>query len=267
MNAKRTWTTARIRSAKGQERLACLTATDAAFARLLDAAGIPLILVGDSLGMTVLGHPTTLPVTMAAMLHHAAAVARGVRHALVVADLPFMSYQVSTPQALRNAGRLIQEAGVSAVKLEGGAIREERVRALVDNGIPVMGHIGLLPQNVHAMGGYRVQGRSGADGERLLQDAVALERAGAFALVLEGMPSALAASITAAISIPTIGIGAGPGCDGQILVLHDLLGLTPEPAPRFVRRFADVGAQILDAATAYREAVSHATFPTEKESY
>lgn len=261
------WTTEKIRKTKGNRRLACLTATDTAFAQLLDQAGIPLILVGDSLGMTVLGYANTLPVTMDEMLHHAAAVARGVKHALVVADLPFLSFQVSDESALVNAGRFLKEAGVRAVKLEGGVLREDLVRSLVANGIPVLGHIGLLPQRVHAMGGYKVQGRGSKNGDQLLDDAMAMDRAGAFAVVLEGIPAALARTITQTISIPTIGIGAGPDCDGQILVLHDVIGMTPDPAPRFVRRFAHVGRTVKRAAVSYRTAVETGQFPAEKESY
>ena len=254
------WTVTGIRALKGRERFACLTATDAAFARLLDEAGIPMILVGDSLGMTTLGYETTLPVTLEHMLHHTSAVTRGGRRALVVADLPFLTYQVSAAQALNNAGRFLQEAGADAVKLEGGVMRAETVRTLVMNGIPVMGHIGLLPQSVRALGGYRIQGRLPDEAEQILADARALTEAGIFALVIEGVPVALAARITAEVSVPTIGIGAGPACDGQVLVLHDVLGLTPR-APSFAKRYADLGTVIRTACIAFREDVARGAFP------
>ena len=261
------WTVARIRALKGHGRFACVTATDAVTGRLADEAGIPLVLVGDSLAMTVLGYATTLPATMAEMLHHTAAVVRGVKHALVVADMPFLSYQASPAEAVRNAGRFLKEAGAAAVKIEGGRIRTRVVRTLVGNGIPVMGHIGLLPQNVRAMGGYRVQGRDAAAAQRMCDDARALEEAGVFSLVIEGVPAPLAREITAASAVPTIGIGAGPGCDAQILVIHDLLGLTGDATPRFVRRYAELGRRTLDALTAYRRDVERGRFPGPEHCY
>lgn len=261
------WTVTRIRDLKGRGRFACITAVDAITGRLADEAGIPLVLVGDSLAMTVLGYASTLPATMDEMLHHTAAVVRGVRRALVVADMPFLSYQASTSAAIRSAGRFLKEAGASAVKVEGGRIRARTVRALVENGIPVMGHIGLLPQNVRAMGGYKVQGRDATAAARLADDARALEEAGVFSLVIEGVPAAVGADLTAAVRVPTIGIGAGPGCDGQILVIHDLLGLTGGPVPRFVRRYDDLGTRIRTALGAYRRDVERGRFPGPEHAY
>ncbi len=260
------WTVARIRAMKGR-RFACVTATDAVTARWADAAGIPLVLVGDSLAMTVLGHSTTLPATMEAMLHHTAAVVRGAGRALVIADMPFMSYQVSDDQALANAGRFLQEAGAAGVKLEGGRVRAGTVRRLVNNGIPVLGHIGLLPQSVRAMGGYPVQGRRPSEAARLVADARALEDAGAFAIVLEGMPPAVARRITQSVQVPTIGIGAGPQCDGQILVIHDLLGLAGGRSPKFVARYAELGAQAVAALEQFRRDVEAGRFPTTEHCY
>jgi len=261
------WTASRIRSSKGKSRLACLTAYDYATARLVDEAGVPLVLVGDSLAMTMLGYETTLPVTLAEMLHHTSAVVRGVSNALVVADMPFMSYQVSIEQALENAGRFIKEAGAGAVKIEGGALRAPLVRALVQNGIPVLGHIGLTPQSIRETGGYKVQGRRSEEAERLLADAGELARAGIFALVLECMPAGLGTEITASGPVPTIGIGAGPGCDGQILVTHDLLGLYSGVTPKFVKQYAAVGETMARAFETYRQEVEDGAFPTEEQSY
>jgi 3-methyl-2-oxobutanoate hydroxymethyltransferase len=238
-----------------------------AFARLLDEAGIPLILVGDSLGMAVLGYDTTLPVTMAQMVHHTAAVSRGVKRALIVADLPFLSFQAGVDRAVANGGRLLKRGGADAVKLEGGAIRVPVVRALVENGIPVMGHLGLTPQSVRAMGGYKVQGREASAAERLRVDARALEEAGVFAIVLEGIPAELAALITGDVGVPTIGIGAGPDCDGQVLVIHDLLGLSGEFQPKFVKRYAELGTEIVRAATAYKADVEDGRFPGPEHAY
>ncbi len=260
------WTPARIRAQKGKERIPALTAYDVSTARLVDRAGIPILLVGDSLGMTVLGHPTTLPVTLADMLHHTAAVARGVESALVVADMPFLTYQISADEALRNAGRFLQEARADAVKIEGGRERGDTVRRLVSNGIPVMGHIGLTPQSVKEMG-YKVQGRGAAEAQKLLDDAKALEEAGAFAIVLEACPATLAAEITAAVRIPTIGIGAGPGCDGQILVLHDMLGMFPDFTPKFVKVYAELGALMSQAFETYAQDVREGSFPGPEHSY
>lgn len=261
------WTASRIRASKGREKLACLTAADYATARILDAAGIPLVLVGDSLAMTVLGYKTTLPVTMDEMIHHTAAVVRGVESALVVGDMPFLSYQVSVEQAIANAGRFIKEGGAGAVKVEGGAIRAETIRALVENGIPVLGHIGLTPQSIREMGGYKVQGRTPESAVRLLADARALEEAGVFAMVLECVPAALGAEVTRSVSVPTIGIGAGNGCDGQVLVTHDLLGLQSEVSPKFVKRYAELGSEMSKAFETFRREVENGQFPTEEQSY
>jgi 3-methyl-2-oxobutanoate hydroxymethyltransferase len=261
------WTAAKIRTAKGRQRLACLTAYDFATARMLDEAGVPLILVGDSLGMTVLGYASTLPVTMEQVLHHTAAVARGVKEALVVADMPFMSYQASNEQALTNAGRLLKEAGSGAVKIEGGAFRAPLIRDLVRNGIPVLGHIGLTPQSVLEMGGFKVQGRTPEQAGNLIEDARALGDAGVFAVVLECMPPNVADGITKAVGIPTIGIGAGPHCDGQILVTPDLLGIQTGVAPKFVKRYAEVGAAMKSAFAAYRADVEAGSFPGPEHTY
>ncbi len=249
------------------ERFAMLTAYEYATAKLLDAVGVPMLLVGDSLGIVVLGHETTLGVTMDDMVRHTRAVVRGTEHALVVADLPFLSYQVSADEAVRNAGRLLQEGSAQAVKLEGGTAVAETVRRIVAAGIPVMGHIGLTPQSVYQLGGYRVQGKTVEVASRLLEDADALEQAGAFAVVLEGMPSPLADRVTQRLRIPTIGIGAGPACDGQVQVIHDLLGLFTDFVPRHARRYAELGAQIQDAARRYAEDVRAGTFPSAKESF
>lgn len=260
------WTAPRIRALKGKQRIPVLTAYDFTMTRLMDEAGIPLILVGDSLGMTVLGYENTLPVTLEQMLHHSAAVRRGAPHAMVIADLPFLTYQVSVAEAIVNAGRCIKEAGVDGVKLEGGEIRVPHVKALVENGIPVLGHIGLLPQSVHAMGGYRIQGKTESDVERLIRDARALEDAGVFALVLEGMPPETARRITEAISVPTIGIGAGPYCDGQVLVLNDLLGLTEHP-PKFAKKYADLRDTLRQAFSIYKDEVEKNVYPGPEHGY
>jgi 3-methyl-2-oxobutanoate hydroxymethyltransferase len=243
------------------EKIAMLTAYDAMMARLLDRAGIDVLLVGDSLGMVLLGYETTLPVTMDAMVHHTAAVRRGAGRALIVADMPFLSYQVSVEDALRNAGRLIQEAGANAVKIEGGAPVVESARRLVEIGIPVMGHLGLTPQSVNRLGGFRRQAKSKEQAQRLLEDAQALERAGVFSIVLESIPPEVAQTVTAALSIPTIGIGSGPHCDGQVLVSYDVLGLTGYSAPSFAKRYAQLGEAISEAAGAYAEEVKHGRFP------
>lgn len=254
------WTTSKIRKCKGVEPIPCATAYDAAFARLFDEAGIPLLLVGDSVGNNVLGFSSTVPVTMEMMLHHVAAVARGVENTFVVADMPFMSYQVSDERALLNAGRLIQETGADAVKLEGGTLRAGLIRKLVENGIPVVGHVGLTPQSVLAMGGYRMQGKGPEEAEKVMADAKAVADAGAFAIVLECIPDDLARQITEALPIPTIGIGAGPHCDGQILVMHDFLGINPS-APSFVKRYAEIGDVVRQAASAYAADVRSGAFP------
>ena len=266
MNAPK-WTTVRIRALKGYGPFACLTAYDFTTARLVDAAGIPLVLVGDSLAMAMLGYDTTLPVTMDAMLNHTAAVTRGVKNALVVADMPFMSYQASIADALANAGRFIKEAGAGAVKIEGGAFRKKTVKALTENGIPVLAHIGLTPQSINALGGYKVQGKQPDEARRLIADARALENAGAFALVLECLPPALGEKITKTAGIPTIGIGAGPHCDGQILVTHDLLGLTGDFTPRFIKRYAALGTAIQKACASYKADVEQGRFPGPEHCY
>jgi len=261
------WTATRIKACKGVEKVVCLTAGDFATACLLDAAGLHLVLVGDSLANTLLGYETTLPVTMEQMLHHTAAVVRGVRQALVVADMPFMSYQVSDEQALTNAGRFLKEAGADAVKIEGGRVRQSCVRRLTENGIPVLGHIGLTPQSIRAMGGYKVQGRLPAEAEALLADAAALEAAGVFGIVLECVPRELAAQITAAVSVPTIGIGAGAACDGQVLVTSDMLGIASAVAPSFVKRYAELGQAMTAAFEAYRDDVASGRFPDAAHSF
>jgi 3-methyl-2-oxobutanoate hydroxymethyltransferase len=248
-------------------RFAMLTAYDFLSARILDEAGIPILLVGDSLGMVVLGHPTTLPVTMDDMLVHAKAVSRGARQALVVGDMPFMSYQASVEDAIRNAGRFVQEGGMHAVKLEGGGPVVEITRRLTEIGIPVMGHLGLTPQSVHTMGGFKVQGKTDKQAARILADARALEEAGAFSIVLEGMPTKVAATVTHALRIPTIGIGAGPATDGQVLVFHDMLGLTTGKAPKFVKRYAALAEEISRAAAEYIEDVRTGRFPGPEHEY
>lgn len=260
------WTVRRIRALKGA-RFACVTAYDTISARWASAADIPLVLVGDSLAMTSLGHATTLPVTLDQMLHHSAAVSRGAPHAFLVGDMPFLSYQGPADEAVVAAGRFLKEGGMDAVKLEGGAYRAALIERMVDEGIPVMAHIGLLPQRVHAMGGYRVQGRTDADADRLLADARAVADAGAFAVVLEGIPSALAGRITKAVPVPTIGIGAGPRCDGQILVLHDLLGMGSGPVPKFVKTYANLGERATKALQRYAADVRRGAFPGRAHEY
>jgi 3-methyl-2-oxobutanoate hydroxymethyltransferase len=252
---------------KAGEKIVALTAYDFPTARLADEAGVEVILVGDSLGMVVLGYENTLRVTMADMLHHAAAVTRACPAALVVGDMPFMSFQESKHQAVRNAGRFVQEAGVDAVKLEGGKAYAETVERIVRASIPVMGHVGLTPQSILEFGGYRVQGKSPEDAGRLLRDAKALEEVGCFAVVLEGVPWRVAQKITAELSIPTIGIGAGPHCDGQVLVMHDVVGLFSKYAPKFVKRYAEAGDVIRDAFAKYVREVKDGTFPTLDYSY
>lgn len=248
-------------------KIVCLTAYDFPTARLLDEAGVDILLVGDSLGMAVLGYETTLPVTLQDMLHHTRAVARAARRALVVADLPFGSYHVSCEQGVRSALLLMQQGGAGAVKLEGGAQRAELVQRLVEAEIPVMGHIGLTPQSYHLLGGFKVQGRSAEAAERLLRDAHALEAAGAFCLVLESIPRELARAITQELRIPTIGIGAGPDCDGQVLVFHDLVGLNLAHQPKFARRYAELGQAIAEAARRFLDDVRSGAFPSDAESY
>ena len=249
------------------ERIPMLTAYDYATARLADEAGIPMILIGDSLGMVVLGYDSTIPVTMEDMIHHVRAVARGTKGALIVADLPFMTYQVDSAQALRSAGRLLQEGGSHAVKLEGGEGMTQTVRRIVDCGIPVMGHIGLTPQSVNRFGGYRVRGKAKEEAEQLVRDAVALEQAGAYAVVLELVPAALSRVITQQLSIPTIGIGAGPHCDGQVQVLHDMLGMYTDFVPKHARQYALLADIMTDAFHRYIADVRDGDFPAEKESF
>jgi 3-methyl-2-oxobutanoate hydroxymethyltransferase len=260
------WTAAKLRALKGEKKISMLTAYDALTASLVEDAGIPAILVGDSLGMTVLGYETTLPVNMDEMLHHTAAVSRGVQNALVIADMPFMSYQPSKAMALENAGRFLKEAHADAVKVEGGAIRGELIDSLVKNGIPVLGHIGLTPQSVKEMG-YKVQGKTSEQARQLMDDAMAVEQAGAFAIVLECVPPELGEMISSALTIPTIGIGAGSGCDGQVLVFTDMLGISNKPVPKFVKKYAHLNGIIAEALTAYKNEVEEGTFPGEEHTY
>ena len=255
-----------FQSQKGKKKLVVVTAYDALFTRIIEQAGIDVILVGDSLGVVVQGKPDTLSVTMDDMVYHTRLVAQSRQRALVIADMPFMSYQVSEEEAIHNAGRLIQ-AGAMAVKLEGGGAMVERVRALTTVGIPVMGHLGMTPQSVNRFGGYKVQGRETTQADALLNDAKALEAAGAFAVVLEAVPATLAQSITQAVSVPTIGIGAGPHCDGQVLVLYDLLGLFDEFVPKFVKPYAHLKADALQGLRRFKEEVECRKFPTDQESY
>jgi len=249
------------------ERFVMLTAYDALSARLLEEAGIPLLLVGDTLGMVMLGHDSTVPVTMEEMLHHTKAVRRGTTDCFVVGDMPFMSYQASIQEGMHNAGRFLKEAGANAVKLEGGGRTTELVAHLTEAGIPVMGHLGLTPQSVNQLSGYRVQGRSDEQAHRIVQDAKDLEAAGAFSLVLEAVPSALAAEVTRSLDIPTIGIGAGPSCDAQVLVWHDFLGITTGKAPRFVKRYASLAEEIKRAAAEFASEVSEGTYPGSEHTY
>jgi 3-methyl-2-oxobutanoate hydroxymethyltransferase len=249
------------------QKIACLTAYDYLMAQVLDEAGIDLILVGDSAGTVFAGYDTTIPMTMEQMLYHTTVVCRAVKRALVVADLPFMSYQVSEEEALRNAGRFIKEALAEAVKLEGGTQICPTVRRIVDSGVPVMGHLGLTPQSIHKFGSYRARGVSEAEANRIYDDAKALENAGAFAIVLEKIPSDLARRITDSVRIPTIGIGAGPACDGQILVTHDMLGLFTKFRPRFVRHYADLRKSMEAAFKSYGTDVREGRFPSRDESY
>ncbi len=261
-------TTATLREKKNHgEKITMLTAYDYPTAKVIDAAEIDMILVGDSLGNVVLGYETTLPVTMEVMLHHTKAVTRGAVNSFVVGDMPFLSYHISVAESVRNAGRFIQEAGARAVKLEGGKERVPVVKAVVEAGIPVMGHIGLTPQSVHQMGGFKVQGKDEEAARKLVEDALALEEAGAFGIVLECIPAPLAAEITAELKIPTIGIGAGPDCDGQVLVIHDLIGLLGNKVPKFVRQYANISEIIADAVRQYRSEVEAGTFPAKEHCY
>lgn len=260
-------TTLRLRQKKAAgEPITMLTAYDYATALALDRAEIDSILVGDSLGMVVLGYENTLPVTMDAMIHHCKAVAHGARYGLLIGDMPFLSYQVSVEEAVRNAGRFLQEGGMDAVKLEGGRERRAAVEAIVGAGIPVMGHLGLTPQSVHQLGGFRPQAREEAAAMRLVEDAEILQEAGAFALVLESIPGRLAEAVSKRLEIPTIGIGAGMGCDGQVLVTHDLLGLFDRFTPRFVRKYADLHKTMAAAFAAFREEVEAGKFPAAEHT-
>jgi 3-methyl-2-oxobutanoate hydroxymethyltransferase len=261
-------TVASLREKKLQHQpITCLTAYDYASARLVDDAAIDIVLVGDSLAMTMLGYPDTLSVTVDEMLHHTRAVRRGVKHALLVADMPYGSYHLGADDAVRSAARFMKEAGAEAVKIEGGEKRADLIRRVIDAEIPVAGHIGLTPQSVNIMGGYKVQGKSLADIEQLMRSAVALDRAGVAFLVLEGIPREVAAMSTAEVSTPTIGIGAGPECDGQVLVFHDILNLTFAPAAKFVRRYGDAAALITEAVQSFREDVISHRYPADNESY
>jgi 3-methyl-2-oxobutanoate hydroxymethyltransferase len=248
-------------------RIVVLTCYDAVFARLLEQADVDVLLVGDSLNQVLAGHETTLSTTLDQMIYHAAAVRRGSRRALVFVDLPFLTYQVSIPEAIRNAGRVLQETGAHGVKLEGGAHMGETVSALVERGIPVMGHLGLTPQSVHALGGYRVQGRDPDAAERLMRDAKILEAAGACSIVLELLPAALAGRISRSLTIPTIGIGAGPECDGQVLVLHDMLGLNEQFSPKFLKHYGKLGESVRQAARSFAAEVREGTYPGKEHSF
>lgn len=261
------WTVEQIRSTKGKEKLPCVTVTDCVTARLADQAGFPLLLVGDSLGMTTLGFSTTLPVTLEMMLHHTAAAARGIQNALLIADMPFNSYQASPDDALDNAARFLQEANADGVKIEGGAFRAPLVQRMTQNGIPVLGHIGLTPQSINQLGGYKVQGKTAAAYAQLIDDARALEQAGAFAVVVECVPPDLAQEMTQTLAIPVIGIGAGPACDGQILVFHDLIGFSGTPPAKFVKTYANTTEVVQNALHAYFDDVKKGAYPAPEHTY
>ena len=267
MDTKKVTTVSLFEKKQKGEKITVLTAYDYSTAKLIDEAGVDIALVGDSLGMVVLGYETTLPVTMEDMLHHTAAVVRGVERAMVAADMPFMSYQINADEAVANAGRFLQEADAHAVKLEGGRPVAETVARIVDAGIPVMGHIGFTPQSVHKLGGPRIQGKTESDAERLLDDAKALEEAGVFAIVLELLPKELAKQITESISVPTIGIGAGPYCDGQVQVTNDLLGLYGEFHPKHAKKYANLADTIRQAFESYVEEVTSGKFPGSEHSF
>lgn len=256
-----------VKKKRRGDKITCLTAYDYSFARILDEMGVDILLVGDSLGCVVQGHPNTLPVTIDDMIYHTRAVARGCKRALLVGDMPFLSYQVSAKEALRNAGRLLQEAGAEAVKLEGGVAQRETIEAMTRAGIPVMGHIGLTPQSVHAFGGYKIQGKEKERRSQILNDARAVEEAGAFSIVLEGMPEDLAGEITTQLAIPTIGIGAGAACDGQVLVIHDMLGLFDDFTPKFVKRYAELKEVMAGAVKAFITEVRERKFPGPEHSF
>jgi len=262
---KVTTATIRERKTKG-EKITMLTAYDYATAVVLDEAGVDIILVGDSLGMVVLGYDSTLPVTMGDMLHHTGAVVRGTKRALVIADMPFMSYQVSNEKAVHNAGRFLKEAGAQGVKLEGGKEIADLTRKITSIGIPVMGHLGLTPQSVHQMGGYKIQGKEDATAKKIMEDAKVIEEAGAFSVVLECVPAPLAKTITQSIGIPTIGIGAGVDCDGQVLVINDMLGMFERFTPTFVKRYLNLHAQMKESVRQYIDEVKSGAFPDEEHS-
>jgi len=250
-----------------KEKIPMLTAYDYVTAKMVDEAGVPLILVGDSLGMVMLGYESTIPVTMEEMIHHTKAVVRGAKKALIIGDMPFMTYHISVSDALHNAARFIQEGGAQAVKLEGGEVVAEQVRRLVDCGIPVMGHIGLTPQSVHQLGGFKVRGKAAEEAKKLLNDARILEEAGAFAIVLECTPAPLSELITQKLAIPTIGIGAGPDCDGQVQVISDMLGLYTEFVPKHAKQYARLAGEIKTAVSSYISEVKSLSFPTMEQSY
>lgn len=261
-------TTSRLQEMKQKRiKITVLTAYDYSTAKMVDESGVEVVLVGDSLGMVLLGYDSTLPVTMEDMLHHTKAVARGIQNALVVADMPFMSYHISVSESVRNAGRFLQEAGANAVKLEGGREIADTVKAIISAGIPVMGHLGLTPQSVNQLGGFRVQGRDEAAARQILNNALALQDAGAFAIVLECIPAALAEMVTARLDIPTIGIGAGKGCDGQVLVFHDLVGMYSDLAPKFAKRYANLRTTVKEAVGRYRDEVKAGLFPGPEHSF
>ena len=266
MNKKLTIQDIIVKKAKA-EKISMLTAYDVSFARMLDSVGIDILLIGDSLGMVLLGYDSTVPVTMDEMLHHCRAVSRGARRALVVGDMPFLSYQVSIREAIANAGRFLKEAGCDAVKLEGGLAVCDTVRALVKAGIPVMGHIGLTPQTASQLGGYKVQGRDLESAHKMIAEAKALAEAGVFSLVLECIPAQLAEVITESIRVPTIGIGAGVHCDGQVLVTHDLLGMFEKFTPTFVKKFANLASEIKEAVGAFKEEVESGHYPADEHSF
>jgi 3-methyl-2-oxobutanoate hydroxymethyltransferase len=261
-------TTATLQEMKASgEKITLLTAYDYPTARLLDEAGIDILLVGDSLGNVVLGYENTLPVTMDESIHHTSAVARGAKRAIVVGDMPFLSYQLSLDEAVYNGGRYLKEAGAQAVKLEGGQERANVVKAMAETGVPVMGHLGLTPQSVNALGGYHVQGKSEAAAKRLIEDALALEDAGIFALVLECVPQQLAREVTARLQIPTLGIGAGPDCSGQVLVVHDMLGVTGGKVPKFVKQYANLHDTVIEALQTFKDEVQSGQFPSSEYSF
>lgn len=264
--ARITTSVLREKKRKG-EKITMLTAYDYSTAIVLDEAGIDIALVGDSLGNVILGYENTLAVTMDDMVHHTKAVVRGVKITMVVTDMPFLSYHISIPESVRNAGRLIQEGGAQAVKLEGGQERVDVIKAILDAEIPVMGHIGLTPQSVHQFGGFKVQGRDLETAKRLIEDAKALERAGVFSIVLEGVPAALAKRITEEVTVPTIGIGAGPDCDGQVLVVNDMLGLFQGHVAKFVKKFANLHPLMVEAVKSYSDEVKAGTFPATEHCY